>query len=208
MSDTKTTSWIAALERARAELERSLSADEHWRGLREGGAQSSRPDYAPGHERALAGNPVFRCWEHLNEAIEELRKAQAGPTTARRRVSLREVLERIRSDVELQEAPAQPTVSEVARTKPTGMEPPGAAPPSASMEGGLGIPSARPTVDMAPEPEEATVSFVIRKPARAAPVAEHGSEASAPKEPPPPAAPELEPEPDAEAEVTIVPRRR
>ena len=207
MSDTKTASWIAALERARAELERALSADEHWRGLREGGAQSSRPDHAHGHERALADNPVYRCWQQLNGAIDELRKAQAGPTTARRRVSLREVLEHIRSDAGLpQDAQAQPAFFEVARTEPTRAEPADAAPPSTSMEGGPGTSAAGPAVNAALEPGEATVSFVIREPARAAPVAGRGGEASAPRGPTPPEEPKSGL--GAEAEVTIVRRRR
>jgi hypothetical protein len=188
VSDTKTASWIAALEQARAALEQALSADGHWRALREDVAPSGLTE----HERALAANPVYRCWEQLNGAIEELRRRQTGPTSARRRVSLREVLEHIHSDAELSGAPPQPPESAVAQAKPARTEP-------ADASAGL-------NVNVAPEPEEATVSFVIHEPARAAPVAGHGGEASVPEEPPPAEAPESDL--GTEAEVTIVPRRR
>ena len=189
MSDTKTTSWIAALERARAELERDLSADAGWCGHGEGGA-------VPGHlERALADSPVYRCWEQLNVAIAELRNAQAGPASARRRISLREVLERIRADAGPTEAePHLPVSDGVAQSKPTGS--------------GLGEPPAKSTTtmppEMQPEMEEATVSFVIREPVRTPGASHVGEAASVPGEPP---AQEPEPDPGAEAEVTIVRRR-
>jgi hypothetical protein len=204
VSDTKTTGWIAALERARAELERDLSADERWRGQGEGGAP-------PGHrerDRALAESPVYRCWEQLNAAIEELRAVQAGPAPARHRVSLREVLERIRADAGLAEAEPQASVSDgVRQTKPARMEPAGTAPSAPSTESGLGRPPAKSAAimppEMEPEMEEATVSFVIREPVRAAPAASQiGEAASIPEEPP-----AEEPDPGAEAEVTIVRRR-
>jgi hypothetical protein len=203
VSDTKTTGWIAALERARAELERDLSAEERWRGDGEGGAP-------PGHrerERAPADSPVYRCWEQLNAAIEELRKAQAGPATARHRISLREVLERIRADAGPSEAEPPPPVSDgVPQTKPAGMEAAQAPSSAPSTESRLGVPPAQSTATMPeiePEMEEATVSFVIREPVRAAPAASDVGEAAVvPEEPP-----AKEPDPGAEAEVTIVRRR-
>jgi hypothetical protein len=186
----ETTSWIAALERARAELEAALATDPRWSGA--GSTDLDGRRWQPGY------NLVYRCWAQLNEAIEALRKAQAGPATpARRRVSLREVLQHIRADA----------------------EPPRTGPADA---GGRGAASAAPAVNAAPAPERAAegasgeapeaaeVSFVIREPARAAPAAgDHGSEASAREPLPPRVAPEP-PDPDlnAEAEITIVPRRR
>lgn len=206
MSDTKTTGWIAALERARAELERDLSAEERWRGHGEGGAPPGDRE----RERALADSPVYRCWEQLNAAIEELRNAQAGPAIARHRISLREVLERIRADAGLTEAEPQPPVSDgVPPARPAGMEAAQAPPSAPSTESRLGVPPAKSTVtmppEMEPEMEEATVSFVIREPVRGAPAASHVGEAALiPEEPP---AEEPEPDPGAEAEVTIVRRR-
>ncbi|MBO0765863.1 MAG: hypothetical protein J2P50_14930, partial [Hyphomicrobiaceae bacterium] len=77
MKDPETASWIAALERARAELEGALRAD--------------MDAYVLVGNRAR--NPVYRCWEQLNRAIDELR--QAPPVPARRRVQLREALARL-----------------------------------------------------------------------------------------------------------------
>jgi hypothetical protein len=174
VSDTKTASWIAALERARAELESVLCADARRRAPRGAAGDAGWASY----EKALATNPVHRCWAQLSDAIEELRRrpqAEAG----RRRISLRDVLEHIRSD-DASERPA-------AAPAGAGPTPPEPAPPGA---------------------EEATVSFVIREPARAVPVAGNGSGASAGKTPAPPAEREPVPDPGAEAEVVIVPRRR
>jgi hypothetical protein len=195
VSHTKTASWIAALERARAELERALSADGPSRGA------DGDTDRA-GDERALGANPVYCCWEQLNEAIDELRRrTQAAQVSAQRRVSLRDVLEHVRSDAGLlQGAEPQAGVARagwrgVAWGAPSELEPP-AAP---SVHAG----------PAPPEAEEATVSFVIREPARPPPAAGHGADASGAKQlTPPPDPQEPEPDPGAEAEVVIVPRRR
>ena len=104
MSDTETASWIAALERARTELETALSVDAPWQAPR---GAAGDADWA-GYETALAGNPVYRCWAQLSEAIEHLRRqaqaqSQAEAPAGRRRVSLRDVLDHIRSDPALLE---------------------------------------------------------------------------------------------------------
>jgi hypothetical protein len=199
VSDTRTASWIAALERARAELERDLPADGRWRGHGEGGAL---PTHREG-ERALADTPVYRCWVQLSAAIEELRNAQVESVTARHRVSLREVLERIRADAGLPDVEPRPPMSDVPQTETVGTEPAEAAPSAPSTESGLDAPSAKPAVSTPPETEEATVSFVIREPVGVAPAASHaGGAATVPKEPP-----AEEPDLGAEAVVTIVRRR-
>ena len=56
------------LEQARAQLETVLRADAHWRGL----GQATLPANRAAHERALAGNPVYRAWELLGRAIGEM----------------------------------------------------------------------------------------------------------------------------------------
>jgi hypothetical protein len=206
VSDTETASWIAALERARTELEIALSVDAPWQAPR---GAAGDADWA-GYETALAGNPVYRCWAQLNEAIEHLRRqaqaqarSQAEAPAGRRRVSLRDVLEHIRNDpallegTEMRASAAETPRTEVAPAARSDPELPGSAPLAE-------------TVRAPPEPEEATVAFVIREPARPAPAAAINGGASTPKQPTVPAAPPRVPEPDpgAEAEVIIVPRRR
>jgi hypothetical protein len=69
VTEDRTTDRIAALEQARAQIEIALSGDEDWRALRQVAAGSSRRP----HERALANNPLYRSWNLLNEAIQDLR---------------------------------------------------------------------------------------------------------------------------------------
>jgi hypothetical protein len=182
VQDTTTKSWIAALERARAELEGVL-----------------RPgDDADAHGRARAGNPVYRCWEQLNLAIEELRRSPP----AQRRVELRHILAQIRSDA-AGEAPLP-----AAADRPTPAAAQGDATPLCPPEDGA--PDGPPTGLRIPSvyPEEASVTFVVRervRPTRPSDAAEA---------PPPPAEPDAdEPQdphdgPGAEARVTIVRRTR
>ena len=209
MSDTETTIWIAALERARAELESALAVDVHWRALRAAGAETGRA----AHEQALAENPVYRCWQQLNGAIEELRRktqagAQSGLAPLRRRIALRDILEHIRGDPALQDAGAHAAASEPERTERARTAASGAEAVSTPGPGGLAAPAAGRAGNVPPEAEEATVSFVIREAARPAPVAGQSGEPSGPKEPAPPEAAEPEPDLGVEAEVIIVPRRR
>ncbi len=202
MSDTKTASWIAALERARAELEGALSVDALWRSPR---GAAGDTDWA-GYDKALRTNPVYRCWAQLNEAIDELRKPQAEPAAVRRRISLRDVLEQIRSNSPLvpgsePEAAASPAEGAVlAQTAaPPGPEPSAASSPATPPAGSGPVP---------PEAEEATVSFVIREPVRRAPAAGQRGERTPPKQPAPPTISGPEPDSGAEAEVVIVRRGR
>lgn len=193
MSDTETASWIAALERARAELECALPVDAPWQALRE----ADGVDRA-GCEAALARNPVYRCWAQLNEAIGHLRQQAHAAPPGRRRVSLREVIEHIRIGPALPQ-PAAPR-SEAAGTQTGAASAPRSNP---------GLPAAAPVADgghAPPEPEEAAVSFVIREPAPPPLAARDRTEAAAAKKPIPPEPPE--PNPGTEAEVVIVPRRR
>ena len=206
MSDTETASWIAALERARIELETALSVDAPWQAPR---GAAGDADWA-GYETALAGNPVYRCWAQLNEAIEHLRRqaqvpSQAEASAGRRRVSLRDVLEHIRNDPLLLEGAEAPAAA--AETPRIEVAPATGSDPELPASAPLAEPGRAP-------PAEATVSFVISEPARQPPAAGVGGAASTPREPTVPAAlprvPESEPESDAgrEAEVVIVRRRR
>ena len=194
MSDTETASWIAALERARTELETALSVDAPWQAPR---GVAGDADWA-GYETALAGNPVYRCWMQLSEAIEELRQQpRAEPSAGRRRISLRDVLEVIRSDAATPhgdgpQAPRSDAAQSALSQPPAAPEPPGGPVAEAG--------------HAPPEAEEATVSFVIREPARSAPPPH--KEASAARTPVPAASPEEEPGLGVEAQVVIVPRQR
>jgi hypothetical protein len=188
VSDTETERWIAALERARAELEAALAAEPHWLALREAVAAHAE------HERALAGNPVYRCWTELDSALAALQRGLHGETggaARRRRVSLRDVLEHLRGETAVQAAKTESH----------------APPPSPPEPASPGMPPAGAS-DLQPEAEEATVSFVIREPVRPG-AGQDSDDTAAPV--PPTAAPEP-PKPEhgegIEADVTIVPRRR
>jgi hypothetical protein len=181
LQDTKTESWIAALERARAELEGVLKVG----------------DGADAHGKESAGNAVYRCWERLNLAIEELRRSPP----ALRRVELRHILAQTRSEAA---GEAKPPPAEAGRPAPPAQG--DAAPLSPLRDGASDAPPAGfgiPPVDL----EEASVTFVVRervRPARASDSDVH----------PPPAEPEPnEPDdphdgPGAEARVTIVKGKR
>jgi hypothetical protein len=201
VTETETERWIAALERARAELETALAADPHWLALR--AAEAARAE----HAQALAGNLVYRCWAELDAAVAALRRethrGASSPAQGRRRVSLRDVLEHIRTDHMLQDTMLQDTGPQAASpAEAAAASSPGPDGPATPLEAG------------SVEPEEATVSFVIREPARPPADARQAGEEPMPTQPAvPPAAteaPKAEPDPDpgAEAEVTIVPRRR
>jgi hypothetical protein len=160
MTDYRPPNAIAALEQARAKLEIVLRANAQWRAL----GQATLPANRVALERALADNPLYDAWKLLGQALGELQAgralgteksregavpATAPPPQARRaRVELRDVLERIRV-----EAP-------VDRAEPR----------AAATDGAPGEPRAAPAVAPADiEIEEATVSFVVRAPARPGP---------------------------------------
>jgi hypothetical protein len=182
LQDTKTASWIAALERARAELEGALKV----------------ADDADARGQEPAGNPVYRCWEQLNLAIEELRRSPP----ALRRVELRHVLAQIRSGAAGDAAPPP--------AKADGPTPPvqGDAAPLSPLEdgasgaspAGLGIPP----VGL----EEASVTFVVRERARPARASDSAEASPLRAEPDPHEPDDPHDGPGAEARVTIIKRTR
>jgi hypothetical protein len=199
---------MAMLEQARVQLETVLRADAHWRGL----GRATLPANRAAHERALAGNPVYRAWDLLGRVIGEMQAARvpdpggAGPLTPPPRaptrrpgVELRHVLERIRDDTPLESGE------------------PGARATAAAGDG-AGASPARPAIASMIAPtdidiEEATVSFIVREPVAPAPqlappaaspaaqaVGPHAAGASD-------TATDPGEEEDTETEVRIVPRR-
>jgi hypothetical protein len=182
LRDIKTESWIAALERARAELESVLKVG----------------DDADAHGQERAGNPVYQCWERLNLAIEELRRSP--PAT--RRVELRHILAQIRSEAAGKatpqpaeaDRPTPPAQGDAAPLSPLGDDA-SDAPPA-----GFGIP----TVDL----EEASVTFVVRERARAARASDSPAAHPPPAAPGPDEPDDPHDDAGAEARVTIIKRKR
>ncbi len=81
MTAFRETEDLAALEQTRARLETALADDENWRALRQeagpgedAGARRARDTRL---EMALAGNPAYRAWKHVSEAILALRPRDA-----------------------------------------------------------------------------------------------------------------------------------
>lgn len=205
----------AALEGAIAQLEIALSADPDWRAVCAGAAPARRAV----HERALAGNPVYRAWELLGRAADAMRSdgtvrhdgeaSVAAPAEAgaeRPRVALRHVLKRIRQDAAADEAPL-PAPDRAA-----------AAPVSRGgpRQNQAGVPDDDSTIHPVPPaisaPDfdigEATVSFVVREPAAPAPHSTPLAPAGpAAERRPSSAAADAEDDGGTEAEVVIVARR-
>ncbi|HEY1244699.1 MAG TPA: hypothetical protein VGF29_07690 [Hyphomicrobiaceae bacterium] len=182
MQDTKAESLIAALERARAELEGVLKVGDD--------------TDAHGQERAC--NPVHRCWEQLNLAIEELRRSPP----ALGRVELRHVLAQIRSEA-AGEATSPP--AEAGRAAPPAHS--DAAPLFPLEDGASDAPPAGfciPPVDV----EEASVTFVVRERMRPARASNSAEVHPPPAEPDPGKPDDPHHSPRAEARVTIVKRTR
>jgi hypothetical protein len=141
---------LASLEEARARLEAALAGDEHWRALQQPPAQGTQGSAA--HQArntrlkmALAENPLYQAWRHVDEAIAALRATgAAGPRP------LSADIERAQQrSANAQAADSKPAQRQAGSTR---QHPPAAAPSSAPPP--LGI------VD----PEEAEVSFVRREP--------------------------------------------
>ena len=194
MATDKTRKSIAALVEARAQIETVLAGNADWLALRRAAAGASRIS----HELAFAADPLCRSWKHLNEAIGDLQAkeaqardvrpgavaeerrsaaepdapapapAQAQRPAARaeaRSIELIHILRHIRDSA----AQAGDAVS-TARTAPN------EAPASAATatddarqaEAGDGAPGWEDLDVLAPEPEEASVTFVIRDEAQAA----------------------------------------
>lgn len=69
---------LATLEEARSQLEAALASDENWRALRQGDLHdddwsSARQARDTRLAMALEANPLYRAWQHVNEAIDALR---------------------------------------------------------------------------------------------------------------------------------------
>jgi hypothetical protein len=183
----KTRGCIAALERARAEIETALAGDADWLALRR-----AAPGSSPlAQELAFAANPLYRSWMHLNEAIGDLqaalpaeRRSVAEPVPApaqrpivraeARSIELHHVLRHIRDSAAQtgdRAAPARtaphevPTSAATATDDAHGHAAAGAAPlqPEAHQAEAVdGAPDGEDMYVFAPEPEEASVTFVIR----------------------------------------------
>ncbi len=73
----------AALETTRSRLEAALSADPNWQALQRSRTQASADAGAPvAHdarlELLLLSNPLFRAWKEVDDALEDLRRTEAG----------------------------------------------------------------------------------------------------------------------------------
>ena len=68
MTEQKAADRIAGLEQARAQIEIALNTNADWVAFRRAAGGPSRLVA----ERALAGNPLYRSWDLLNQAIEDL----------------------------------------------------------------------------------------------------------------------------------------
>ena len=82
MTASQETDDLAPLEQTRARLESALSDDENWRALRQpsgpGEDKVARRARDARLEMALAENPAYRAWKHVNEAILALRPVGQG----------------------------------------------------------------------------------------------------------------------------------
>jgi hypothetical protein len=103
---------LAALEEARARLETALSSDENWRALMQ--REVNDADWSAERQArdtrlamALEANPLYRAWQHMNEAIDALSEA---PSPA-----LVERIERAARGEESAPAPPPSAVVEVER---------------------------------------------------------------------------------------------
>ena len=163
MAQQTTADEIAALERVRAEIELALSSNADWLAFRRGGTGRQLA------ELALAGNPLYRSWDLLNGAIRDLqaegaRQRGADPRVrdAARNVKLADVLESIRNDTALRGTELPSVVLDGQQPTPLlGQEQPPAARNSA--------PGPDSVARVVFEPEEATVTFVIREPVEPVP---------------------------------------
>ena len=73
----------AALETTRSRLEAALSADSNWQALQRSRTQASADAGAPAAHDArlellLLSNPLFRAWKEVDDALEDLRRTEAG----------------------------------------------------------------------------------------------------------------------------------
>jgi hypothetical protein len=140
---------LSALIETRSRLEAALRADEHWRALQQSAGRDGEADESAARRArntrlrmALAENPLYQAWKHVNEAIDALRESGARAESAK---------------------PA-PSAPQAAGGSPSLPLPPPKIPITAGAVrgGGSAGPRARGRADL--EPEEATVTFVRREP--------------------------------------------
>lgn len=75
------TDEMIALEQARAQLEIGLSGDASWLALHHSPQSAQDGERAAQLERALAGNPLYKSWKLVTEAIDLLRAQQQDQET-------------------------------------------------------------------------------------------------------------------------------
>jgi hypothetical protein len=185
----KTRDCIAVLEQARAQIETELGGNADWLALCRAAPGSS----PLAHELACAANPLYRSWKHLNEAIGDLqaalraeRRSVPGPAPApaevqrpivraeARSIELHHILRHIRDSAaqagdRASPAHAAPTSAATATDAARGHGADGAAGPAPlqpEAHQAEAVDDAPDWEDMyvfAPEPEEASVTFVIRE---------------------------------------------
>jgi hypothetical protein len=171
------TDEIKALELARSRLETLLAGDENWRALTVPIADDPRPSAAMARparnnrlEMALAGNELYQAWKHLNDAITVLR-AKRGGTGARVEAAPGEKREPPETPRQVAAKAAAQAADALSRIPPSLMRrletvqppPPAAASaaPPAQLDAKRPKPERKPPAAI-PEPEEATVTFVVR----------------------------------------------
>jgi hypothetical protein len=170
------TDELKALELARSRLETLLAGDENWRALTHPVIDDSRPGAAMARlarnnrlEMALAGNELYKAWKHLNDAITFLRAKQLD-TDARAEAAASEehmppeTPRQVAAKAAAQAADALSRIPlglmrrlETVQPHPAASAAPVAHPQPAKQP----KPESKPA-RAAPEPEEATVTFVVR----------------------------------------------
>jgi hypothetical protein len=196
---SRVTDELTSLEQARSRLEAALSSDEHWRALQSvahddvAEASAARRARNTRLKMALAENPLYQAWKHVNEAIDALRDGGAdtersaapsprdGQTVAApgdlapvghtARGHAGSLVGRLQANTPFQGAghADDPPPSELGQVVPPAAEKsPPMPPPIPRTPVGIG----------AADPEEATVTFVRREPLLASvePPAELGAE--------------------------------
>jgi len=169
------TDEIKALELARSRLETLLAGDENWRALTHPVVDDARPGAAMARlarnnrlEMALAGNELYQAWKHLTEAIGALRArrvdtdAGAG-TEAPMAPGPAASAQQVAAYAAAQAADALSRISPGLMRRLEAVQPP---PPAAAPTAPLATPRHQPRrkPPVLPEPEEATVTFVVRTP--------------------------------------------
>jgi hypothetical protein len=171
------TDELKALELARSRLETLLAGDENWRALTLPIADDPRPSAAMARlarnnrlEMALAGNELYQAWKHLNDAITILRVKRVDPGD-RAEAATSEKHETPETPRQVAAKAAAQAADALSRIPPSLMrrletvQPPAVVPAEPATQPEVKRPKLRrkPTPNL-PEPEEATVTFVVRAP--------------------------------------------